>query len=829
MTDRRAAVRGWRAAVLWSRRPDTAHIGRSHHQLRLSHPRAPRRLISAAALLCLLACGGAPLWARPSPQSAQAPPDASGQGTLPGSPAPRGPSQAGDSAGNTGDSGRTPDNLPDCSAQSQENQISAGHLIYLGDVECELPEGVKVSADSVDIRTEDNKSFIIALGGVVFWGRTEHISAERVEYDTRTGNGTFYTANGYLSLEQQGTPASFGRRDPLVYFYGEKIEKLGPRRYRVTKGSFTSCEQPTPRWVFVSSSMMLNLDDYVVARHTVLRVKGVPLFYAPWFYYPIQSDDRATGFLMPTYGTSTFRGQALSNGFFWAIDRSHDATFMHDWFTRAGQGAGAEYRYVTSPQSSGTFEFYRFWRRQTELLPANTSYEVTGTAVQTLWRTAMARARIDYFSDVQNQQLLHQNLYEASRRNRLIETGLSAPFGPLSTNVLYQRNEVISDATNTIVYGTTPRVTAALAPRQLFQSPLYASANTDYGYLVQRRLLDGVVIQDDSFGRFDVAPSIRAPLSRLSYLTVNASATYRVTSYSREAGTATPTQPGSYVRQYASVRTELVGPVLTRIWDLEGGRFAERLKHVIEPTLTMDVTSPIPEYRRTPIVNDISDFIVGGSSRFTYGITNRLFSRGRTVGTARGTAREFVTVGVQQTYYTQPEASRYDTTYQSSIGTGTGRDLSPIALDLRVTPTATLESHARIEYDVSGIGMKLFSTGATLNGAANSVTLNYSRQRFARGQPASGFLTSSLRTRLLSDQIATTYNLSVDVARHAIVSQGVIASYMAQCCGIQGEFQQFNYPTGTGLPLPSDRRFNLSFVLAGIGTFSNFLGAFGGR
>jgi hypothetical protein len=51
---------------------------------------------------------------------------------------------------------------------------------------------------------------------------------------------------------------------------------------------------------------------------------------------------------------------------------------------------------------------------------------------------------------------------------------------------------------------------------------------------------------------------------------------------------------------------------------------------------------------------------------------------------------------------------------------------------------------------------------------------------------------------------------------------------MAQCCGIQGEYQRFNYPAGAGLPVTTDRRLNVSFVLSGIGTFSNFLGAFGG-
>ena len=54
--------------------------------------------------------------------------------------------------------------------------------------------------------------------------------------------------------------------------------------------------------------------------------------------------------------------------------------------------------------------------------------------------------------------------------------------------------------------------------------------------------------------------------------------------------------------------------------------------------------------------------------------------------------------------------------------------------------------------------------------------------------------------------------------------------YNAQCCGLILEFQQFNYPNLVNpLLIPQDRRFNISFSLGGIGTFSNFLGALAGQ
>ena len=130
----------------------------------------------------------------------------------------------------------------------------------------------------------------------------------------------------------------FGTQEADVYFYGEKIDKVGEKKYRVTKGGFTTCLQPTPRWKLTSGTVTVRLEHYALLTNSLMRVKDVPILYLPVFYYPVRKDDRATGFLIPTYGASTIKGQTLSNAFFWAISRSQDATFMHDWFSKTGQG-----------------------------------------------------------------------------------------------------------------------------------------------------------------------------------------------------------------------------------------------------------------------------------------------------------------------------------------------------------------------------------------------------------------------------------------------------------------------------------------------------------
>ena len=722
------------------------------------------------------------------------------------------------------------------STQWQLEQISRNHLRMTGQVELEPPGSTtKFFADEVDLFTDTSE--LVATGNVVFASDDGRIAADRVEFNWITGTGTFHQARGSITLGGTVDRTAFGDQDPDIYFYGDMIEKVGSRRYRITRGGFTTCVQPTPRWEVTSSTIALSLDDYAIARNTILRVKGVPLLYLPVVYYPIQDDNRATGILMPTYGSSTLRGQAISNALFWAINRSQDATFVHDWFTRTGQGIGAEYRFVTGPQSSGDVRFYRFGQQQTSfeqsgtvnVLPESTSYELNGAVTQAFGRAARARVRLDYFSDVVSQQLYHQNVYQASRRNRVVEGSLSAAIGRVTTSALYQRNETFNSATNSVLYGSTPRLAASMAPLSLFGSPVYVSTTGEFSYLPYRYFDDGQTTRDDSLGRIDFSPTIRAPLSRLTFLSINASATYQTTHYTRSIDEDGETVSRPYTRQLAIMGADIIGPVLTRIWDTPESGFAERLKHVIEPTVAIDYTTDIADFRRAPILSDASDFVVGDTMRVTYGLNNRLFSRGRAQGDVLGQTREFVTVGIQQTFYSNAEASRYDTSYVSTLSRDTATTLSPIALNMRVAPSGAIDVNTRIEYDVSsGDGLQMLTTNASLTTGQTSGSVSYSRRSLVKGEPADDYLSASTSLGFFNGAATGTYSLSWDIGRSTIVSQNVMASYMAQCCGLQLEFQNFNYPEfESSFPIPSDRRINFTFVLAGLGTFSNFFGTFG--
>ena len=714
-------------------------------------------------------------------------------------------------------------------------RMSATQIRLTGQAEIECP-GMGFSADVIDVFTEPELR-IVASGNVVFSNPEGRIAAERVEFNVAKGTGTFHQASGILSLGDTVDRAEFGGQEPDVYFYGDTIERVSSRSYKLTRGGFTTCVQPTPRWEVTSSSVLLNLNDYAIARNMLLRVKGVPLMYLPIIYYPIQDDERATGFLMPTYGSSTLRGQAFSNAFFWAINRSQDATFFHDWFTRTGQGAGAEYRYVAGQNSYGNLKYYRLEQQQAEfnqsggvsVLPAQSTYQLIGNGNQTIGTAIRLHQRIDYTSSFVTQQLYQQNFYQASNASRTVEAGIVGSWRSLNTSALYQRVETSTGTDTSQVYGSSPRVTASLAPQRLFGLPIYGSLTNDFGRLPYQEVRNGVVTTDKGLTRLDVLPTVRAALSRLSFLSFNTSASYRTTYYSRSADERGRVVDEPITRRYLSLRSDIVGPVFAKIWDTPDSGYSERQKHLIEPTFAIEYIPGINNSNNVLTLSDSSDRIPGGSTRLTYGINNRLLARARTSNGAPGSTVQFLTVGIQQTYYATDRASFNDTQYVSTNLRSRPVDLSDVAVNVKVTPSDRFDATTRLEYDVHGEGLHVITTATRARIAQGSTNVSYSRRRDEGDEDADSSLTWGTDVDMLAGRARGSYSLTWDIGRSTILTQAIGVSYLAQCCGIQAEFQRFKYPqSSSNFPIPSDRRFNVSFVLAGLGTFSNFFGAFGG-
>src|SRR6187455_292210 len=194
-----------------------------------------------------------------------------------------------------------------------EGRPDANRFILTGSVAI-ICDDTSLFADEVIYETDTKKIF--AKGSVTFRQLDLQIFADRADLDGATKLGTFFNAAGSTRLgDMPQQRSAFGTQEADVMFRGETIARTGPQTYQITNGGFTTCVQPTPRWEMSGTNASITLDERVVMKNVVLRVKNVPLAYLPIIYYPINKEDRSTGFLLPSWGSTTYQGFRLSNAF----------------------------------------------------------------------------------------------------------------------------------------------------------------------------------------------------------------------------------------------------------------------------------------------------------------------------------------------------------------------------------------------------------------------------------------------------------------------------------------------------------------------------------
>jgi LPS-assembly protein len=734
---------------------------------------------------------------------------------------------------------------PEIQCETQEYDRPSHRFKCVGHVEF-IDRDMKLYAD--ELEWFQNEDRVVAIGNVVFTQGKNQIAADRAEFDTETRLGTFYAARGVAPMQpvRHTAPRPGGfipppstHEDSEVHFVGDVIEKVGPRKYKIRNGGFTTCLQPTPRWNFDADTITLNIDDYTLLRNAIFSVKGVPLLYTPFLYYPTKKEDRATGFLLPTYGVTSLRGQAISNAFFWAIDRSQDATFMHDWFSTTGQGFGGEYRYALD-SGSAAVEAYLLKDNETTystgVLPASTSFHIRGSGTQMLPGRLRSSFRVDYPTNFQTAQTFTTNIYDISRYQRTYGANVIRGWRYYSLNSTFERTEYFTSGTeNSNLIGSSPRIMFSGSERPLFgRSGLYGSFTSEFSHLDRQTRLRGEVVENGDQGvtRFDVAPMLRYPFREWQWLTVNSAISWRQTAYSRslEPLTGVVLDEGLN-RQIVTLQADAIGPVFNRIWDTPNNGYAEKFKHTVEPFLSVRRVSSFDERSRI-IVLDSTDAIVGGTTTYTYGVNNRFYAR-RRMGQIT-LPQQIASLEISQSFYTNAAASQFDPTYNSSFGGAPPSTFSPVKINSRFTPTTTFNASVRAELDSRERELRTLSADTTWIWRSGSITTGWQQSFFIEGLPPFDnrdflrrFLTMASTIRTPENRFGGSYSVYYDAAQRRMQQQTFSGYYNAQCCGVAIQYQRYNYGPFMA-PIPFDRRFFISFSLAGLGSFSPFNGALGG-
>jgi len=229
-----------------------------------------------------------------------------------------------------------------------------------------------------------NQKRVIATGNVVLKQDSQTLTADRVEYDKPTDTAT---AQGHIRLDRAGDivtgqsmllklDTAIGYVDKPTYMFSKspsrpaqrfeargearRLEFEGPDKERLFATTYTTCKPGDNDWVMrvgeLSLDRALNIGT---GYNAYVEFKGVPIIYVPYMTFPL-NNDRKSGFLPPTIGSSSTSGGELAIPYYWNISPDMDATITPKIFTSRGLQLGVEWRYLR-PHAVGQFD--------TEFLP----------------------------------------------------------------------------------------------------------------------------------------------------------------------------------------------------------------------------------------------------------------------------------------------------------------------------------------------------------------------------------------------------------------------------------------------------------------------------
>src|SRR5215813_4870586 len=314
-----------------------------------------------------------------------------------------------------------------------------------------------------DVLTLDRSTDILTAGERVRYVRGEEsLEADSVTFNVKTKAGDFKNVRGQVG--------------PGFFITAEQAHRTEEGQFQLTNATVsTCCDGPRPGWTLALARAVVDPHKRVTAKGSVFRLENVPVFYLPYVAVPSSDRSRATGFLVPSTSTSTTKGRSLREAFYWAINRSADATFSGEYFSKRGPAGSVQFR--ARPDKGSWI--------QIDSLFAQDRKDQGGQSARILGFGNIGRG----FRGVADMNLVSSFVFR-----QVYEDGLNVISSPLqhtlafltrndsnaSVNFLFSRDGIFFADQPTVVLRKFPAFEVSTPSRPLMNLPVYFSADTSF-------------------------------------------------------------------------------------------------------------------------------------------------------------------------------------------------------------------------------------------------------------------------------------------------------------------------------------------------------------
>ena len=233
----------------------------------------------------------------------------------------------------------------DVELETGDTYINADNIDEIEEGVLQLKGAVEMTTNDWQARAEEAlynepANYIDLFDDVKFWDESLFLSGDTARINTEDNATATVTAADYY-LPDNG---AWGKADEL--FINPDVQTSGE------KMSFTTCAQDNEGWFgesfwhITARKLTLNHEtDRGAGRDIVLRIKNIPVFYSPYFTFPL-SQERESGFLAPGVGRSGHGGFETRLPYYWNISPGMDATITPRYLSDSGVMGMLEYRYL---------------------------------------------------------------------------------------------------------------------------------------------------------------------------------------------------------------------------------------------------------------------------------------------------------------------------------------------------------------------------------------------------------------------------------------------------------------------------------------------------
>ncbi len=697
----------------------------------------------------------------------------------------------------------------------------------------------------------------------------DHIHASHANYNLTAETGRFYDVTATTGLRFSGNRAVLTSTAPFA-FSGKIVAKTSAEHYFVYDGTITTCELPQPNWQFQAHKVVVDVGGNASIYHSKFMLHGFPVFYFPYATHPVAREVRGTGFLVPTIGRSSTKGNIIGDSFYWAINRSIDATVGAEYFSLRGWSQRGEFRMRPSDASYVDLNFFGVLDRGIGTPPLKEGGQEARLTAEGNFYGFRSVSNIDYLSSFLFRLAFNEVYTQAINSEVKSQVFLSKAVNGFSFGGMVERYQNFFQTTNpngslsnpptfdSIRILHTPSIDASSVDRPLSRSPFFWSFDAS---------MSGLSRSEPGFqtakllGRFDLNPEISLPVQFRGW-SVRPALTLHETYYTeRFVNGQAVTDPTN--RQAMETSVEIRPPVLEKIFDKPF--LGRKWKHVIEPRAVYRMVRGVNDFGK--VLHFDERDILSNTHEVEYGFITRLYAKtpapsqiqecetpmtGLAVGAAAQEqtvpwqristldtqpctpgpqAREVVTWEVTQKYFLDPNFGGALVAGQRNVFTTTEdltgiafatepRHLSPLVSRLRIAAASHTDTEWDLDYDFQlgrvnastllvnqNFGLFTIGGGDAFLQIPQPNTLPLTFQQF---RVALGY--GGLAHRGFS--AASSFGIDSETGQLQFATAQT--TYNWNCCGVTMEYRRYAIAN-----VRNENLFRFTFSLANIGSFGN--------